>query len=321
MLPAPLRDALLEEAAEWSPAALAPAAEQLSEAYRSGRSFRFGADEQRVAYALVRMPATCAVLESVFREIAGIGARSLLDLGAGPGTAAWAAAAVFGPLDRVTLVEEDRRMIELGQKLARGLEAVAPPQRLDWRASDVRAVPLEPHDLVTLSYVAGELDPDQALHLLRRAWNAAARAIVVVEPGTPKGFARIRALRGELIALGAQIAAPCPHDGACPMSGGDWCHFSRRLERSAVHRRLKHGVMGYEDEKYSYLIAARSAPDRAAARILRHPLRYPGHLRLRLCTAQGLTEQTVTRSRKEAWKAMRSAAWGDRFPASLAGLG
>ena len=50
-------------------------------------------------------------------------------------------------------------------------------------------------------------------------WQRRGQALVLIEPGTPQGFARIRAARAALIEAGAHIAAPCTHDNACPDGG------------------------------------------------------------------------------------------------------
>ena len=95
-------------------------------------------------------------------------------------------------------------------------------------------------------------------------------------------------------------------------AAGDWCHFSQRVERTSQHRQLKGGALGYEDEKFSYLIAAKNAAPSTGARIVRHPGKHSGHVKLALCTAQGQIEnRTITRSSKEAYKRARKAEWGD----------
>jgi ribosomal protein RSM22 (predicted rRNA methylase) len=93
-------------------------------------------------------------------------------------------------------------------------------------------------------------------------------------------------------------------------AGGDWCHFAVRVERSVEHRRLKQGELGYEDEKFSYVIASKLPVQAPAARIVRHPMRYSGFTKLKLCTAEGLKEETVTRSQKEKYRAVKRAGWG-----------
>src|SRR5262249_16486448 len=144
---------------------------------------------------------------------------------------------------------------------------------------DLRAdVAFPPHDLVVLSYSLGELPHAAAEVLVRRAWRSTSHFMVVIEPGTPRGFATVHAARSLLIADGAYIVAPCPHRDACPMAGTrDWCHFAQRVERTTQHRRLKSGALGYEDEKFSYVIAARHDVRPAAARIVRHPKKLGGH--------------------------------------------
>ena len=93
----------------------------------------------------------------------------------------------------------------------------------------------------------------------------------------------------------------------------DWCHFAARIERTAEHRRLKRGVLGHEDEKYSYLVASRIPATWPRARIVRHPFFRPGHVQFTLCTADGLKQETVGKSDAERYRQARKAEWGDAW--------
>ena len=120
-----------------------------------------------------------------------------------------------------------------------------------------------------------------------------------------------------MLAQGQHIAAPCPADAECPMKNrsGDWCHFAARVERTSLHRRLKSGELGYEDEKFSYLVFARDpAAPQAPARILRHPVHGKGHIKLTLCEAPTVREVTIGKSDKESFREARRAKWGDAWP-------
>jgi ribosomal protein RSM22 (predicted rRNA methylase) len=184
------------------------------------------------------------------------------------------------------------------------------------RTGDLAAADVMAADLVVLSYAINELTEAQAARAIDRALGLATGALVVVEPGTPAGFARIRAVRDRLRAAGATIAAPCPHADACPMAGADWCHFAVRLDRSRAHRQSKQAALGWEDEKFAYVVATRdpaALSDRAEARVLRRPRKETGHVRLSLCAPGGLTE-TVVRRRDPDYRAARDASWGDAWP-------
>ena len=138
-------------------------------------------------------------------------------------------------------------------------------------------------------------------------------ALVIVEPGTPAGAARVQRARARLIEQGASVAAPCPHADACPLASDDWCHFAARVNRSSLQRRLKRGSLGYEDEKFSYIAVTRGSADPCAARVLRRPHREPRRVALRLCTADGLRESLVTRREGERYRAARKTRWGDSW--------
>jgi ribosomal protein RSM22 (predicted rRNA methylase) len=275
-------------------------------------------DLHRAAYLLVRLPATYAACAHVFSEIQRLTPQapvtSILDLGSGPGTAVFAAAEIFPYLGRAQLMESNLAWMGMGQRLA-AKSSHPLLTEAHWMQHDLRAeITFPPHDLVALSYSLGELPQAAANALVRRAWRSTSQFIVVIEPGTPRGFATVLAARSALIADGAYIAAPCPHRDACPMAGTrDWCHFAERVERTSQHRRLKGGALGYEDEKFSYVIAARHEVRPAAARIVRHPKKLSGLVQLMLCARHGIETQTVTRSSRDAYKRARQAEWGDAW--------
>lgn len=296
-------------------AALERASARLSAGYRSGQPNLSGRDE-RLAYLATRLPATYAALRRALAETAARldrPVRSLLDLGAGPGSAGWAAVAELAHLERLTCLERDRDFAALGRALASGAASEA-LRAARWVEADLASGPaLEPHDVVVAGFALGELETGAARRLAAQALGAARLALVLVEPGTPAGFGLIRSLRDEAIARGAQVLAPCPHQQPCPVAEPDWCHFAARVERSALHRRLKGGRLGHEDEKFSYVALAREPAPAAAARILRHPRVEPGRITLELCTPLGLARRELRKRDGAAWRLARSAAWGDAW--------
>ncbi|HEY3927270.1 MAG TPA: small ribosomal subunit Rsm22 family protein [Candidatus Koribacter sp.] len=312
-LPRQLRDAI---AAQGSSKDVARAGAELSDAYRRGEfaAAPLKSPAHRLAYLQVRMPATYAACSHVFektrKQMPDFAPNSLLDLGAGPGTAAWAAIEHFPSLAKLTLVERDTELLRLGQSLA----ANSPLAHAQWHQADLRSYTPDPYDLIVLSYTLGELPPSDARRILTSAWKAA-QLLVIIEPGTPKAFARLADVRKQLIADGATIPAPCPHENDCPLLvKGDWCHFAERLERTAEHRRIKGGSLGYEDEKFSYVAATRLPIAPRTGRIVRHPQIHSGYVQLQVCAPEVLKQQTVTKSQKEIYRAARKSKWGDRWP-------
>jgi len=320
-LPPELKQAIDEEASMPSLQILNAASESLSRGYRRAappRARLVSSEHDRLAYLAARLPATYAAARRVSTEavarIPGLEIESLLDLGSGPGTAMWAAAESFANLEKVTLIERDSEFIDLGKRLA-GHAMSAAVRQAQWQNADISTLGgLTPHDAVFLSYVVGELSPAGLRQVIGKAWAAAQKLMAVIEPGTPAGFSRILTARRELLDLGAVIAAPCPHERDCPMSGSDWCHFAARVERTSLHRLTKSGTLPYEDEKYSYILAARYDVARAPARVIRHPMKLKGHVRLQLCGSGGLSNKTVSRKNKGQYRAARKAEWGSAWP-------
>ena len=320
-LSAELQDAIQRETGKVDHRKLAQTTAQLTEHYQAAdfSTPAVASEARRAAYLAVRMPATYAAISRVFAEIKLRAPQeeiaSLLDLGAGPGTALFAAAEEFPQLRQATLLESDANWIAVGKRLAEQSEFPI-VQQAQWLRQDLRSgLACEKHDLVVISYTLGELPQAAAEAVLNKAWKCAGKFLVLIEPGTRRGFAAINAARSALLANAAAILAPCPHHFTCPMAAaGDWCHFSQRVERTSQHRQLKGGALGYEDEKFSYLVAAKNNSPSNGSRIVRHPGKHSGHVQLALCTAAGQIEnRTITRSSKEAYKRARKAEWGDSW--------
>jgi ribosomal protein RSM22 (predicted rRNA methylase) len=137
--------------------------------------------------------------------------------------------------------------------------------------------------------------------------------MAVVEPGTPAGYSRVLAAREALLAAGFRVVAPCPHQAPCPLREPDWCHFAVRINRSSLHRRVKGAQLGYEDEKFAYVVGIRDQlPQPPPARVLRHPVTRKGLVALRLCTREGtVAPETVSKRQGDRYRAARDLVWGD----------
>lgn len=321
VLPDSLRSALDAELGKYPPTRLTQAVERLSSRYRENSPATapiLSSEVDIAAYAGYRMPATYAAVHAVLAEAAlrapGFAPRTQIDVGGGTGAAIWAAADVWPSLEESTVVEQVPGAIALGRRLAgnAGGKAV---RGSNWQRGLIdTAAPAPDADLVTLSYVLGELPEARRADVVR--WlSAKAGMLVLIEPGTPGGYERIVEARDQLVGLGLSLVAPCPHEGDCPIPRGkDWCHFSARLPRAGLHRRLKSATLGFEDEKFSYVVASRTAPERAAGRILRYPVKRKGMVSLALCAESGLTEAIVTKRHGTAYREARDAEWGDAWP-------
>jgi ribosomal protein RSM22 (predicted rRNA methylase) len=263
------------------------------------------------------MPATFSAVAAALAGLPpGFEPASMLDLGGGTGAAGWAAAARFRSLETITVADQAQPALSQGALLALGAAAsvLRTAAWVPWQLGDPAPASA---DLVTVSYVLGELSDHQQAVAIDTAAAASTGALVVVEPGTPAGYQRILAARAALIAAGWQIAAPCPHQSDCPLARPDWCHFGVRVNRSALHRRLKDADLSYEDEKFSYLAAVRQPVADAYARVLRRPVQRKGLVSLRLCRPDGTAaEQIVTKKLgADVYKAARDVEWGDPWPA------
>ena len=156
----------------------------------------------------------------------------------------------------------------------------------------------------------GEIGEAEQAALAALMWEKTRDTLLVVEPGTPAGYARIIALREQLIAAGAHVAAPCPHDGKCPLVPPDWCHFTQRLPRSRAHKQVKGAELPFEDEKFAYVALTREPVAARPSRVLAQPVVTKVEVTAKLCTPRPVSAR-VPRRAKADYAAARRWRWGD----------
>jgi ribosomal protein RSM22 (predicted rRNA methylase) len=318
-LPAELRAALEQKLHGLGRADAAARAERISLTYRGGgTSAPITSEADALAYAGARMPATYAAVIACLNALTAIrpdfAPGTLLDVGAGPGTASWAAAQAFDTLQRFTLLDANPALRNLALQLAEATHLPA----IDYRLGDAGKALADAPDaeLVIASYVINELSDAARATFADALWRKTTDTLLVVEPGTPAGYQRILDLRDLLIAQGARVIAPCPHEAACPLTAPDWCHFVQRLPRSKLHLQLKAADVPFEDEKFSYVALTRAALPERPARVLAQPEQTKAAITAKLCTPVGKLELAVAPRRdKPAYARFRRLGWGDTLEA------
>jgi ribosomal protein RSM22 (predicted rRNA methylase) len=314
-LPAELKAALEAKLHGLSRSDAAERSARISETYRDGGgSAAIRTEADALAYALARMPATYAAVSASLNALCEVrpdfSPKRLLDVGAGPGTATWAAAETFASLANFISIDANAALRSLALDL---LDKSSRLSTLQYMRGEARAVLMnaETADLVVASYLLGEIGDAERTALANLMWSKTSDTLLIVEPGTPAGYARIIELRRQMIALGAHVAAPCPHDGECPLIGPDWCHFTQRLPRSRAHRLLKRAELAFEDEKFAYVALTRATIARHPARVLAQPEISKVEATAKLCTSGGLVIAKVPRRAKDDYARARRWRWGD----------
>ena len=314
-LPAELKAALDARLEGLSRNDVAIRAASISKTYRDGgTSSAIKSAADALAYALARMPATYAAasacLNALIETRPDFAPQALLDVGAGPGTASWAAGEAFPSLQSFTMLDANPALRTLALELMRDGTRFA---GLRYEGGEARLLldKAEAADLVIASYLIGEASEAERTTLTHAMWARTRDTLVIIEPGTPAGYARIIALRAQLIAAGAHVQAPCPHERPCPLAAPDWCHFSQRLARSRAHKQVKGAEVPFEDERFSYVVLTRQPAAERASRVLAQPAVGKAEISARLCTPGGLSVAKVPRRDKGAYAAARHWRWGD----------
>lgn len=284
----------------------------LSTRYRANKDKALQSKEEAILYLTTRLPATYAVGQKILETLKSLypveNLKTFLDLGAGVGAVRWLVDDRLPSIKTLTLLERNPYMYEVGHILKHPLGAFVLE---DYQTTKV----LSAHDVTFLSYTLSEIPAAERELVLSKIWPSTHQVMILIEPGTPEGFQVIRAARDHLVKMGGFVLAPCGHEGECPISLLDWCHFSCRVDRSKDHQRIKEGTRPFEDEKFSYLIVTKEKLNQSLPqRIIRPPLHPKGQTVLDLCTPNGIKRLTLTSAKDPLYKVHRRLEWGDLYP-------
>lgn len=290
-------------------------AQNLSDRYmnekRTGQTL-LSKEKEAMAYSIMRMPATFGAVTVALRNTLDIAntcnINTVLDIGAGTGAATWAINELTNPKE-ITCIERENAMRKVGQTLMKYNTEL---ENVQWIDEDItNSKELKNADLVVASYIINELKQEERKRVIQKLLQLESKIILIIEPGTPEGFANIKEIQKIALENEAYIIAPCTSQEKCKLPENDWCHTAVRIERSKIHRILKSGEVPYEDEKFSYIAISKENLGTAESRVLRHPIIETGKITLKLCTKGNIEQRIITKKEKEKFKTAKKKKCGD----------
>ena len=318
-LPVSLKEKINKKAEGKKQAELLEISKEISDKYinKSGRGRRLVTkDEEALVYSIARMPATYGAvytslnwsLENFDEEL-----NYVLDVGAGTGAASWAVSECLHNELKITCLEREEAMLNLGKEYMQNESASL--NNAIWIKQDVSNTEIkEKADLVISSYMLNEFSEETRIKAVQKLWNATNKLLLIIEPGTPESFKKMKRIREYLIECGGNVIAPCVHNQKCELPENDWCQFTCRISRSKLHKLLKGGDSPFEDEKFFYLAMSKDekiSTKKEFSRVLRHPKIETGKITLKLCGSNGIEEKMITKKQKDLFKMARKIESGD----------
>jgi SAM-dependent methyltransferase len=261
-------------------------------------------DEERLlgAYLLFYWPVSYLQARGILSELPRR-PRAVLDLGSGPGPAAFAA--LDAGASEVTAADRSARALAAACRLAAA--AGEPLATRDWNPSRPGSLAGlaggRRFDAVTMGHALNELfrGPDadarradlleEVLALLQPGGS-----LVVIEPALRETSRALLRVRDLLVARGCAVRAPCLFRGPCPalLRDTDWCHAERAIEPPPLVAQIARAAgLRKEAVKMSYVVLASKGepwpepPPGRVFRIVSEPLPSKGRLRYMGCGPEG----------------------------------
>ena len=303
-----------------------PAIADLSMQFTSERGKRaqnyFNLKEYRSAYLLYFFLTNYAKIKHCLQqmhdlgELPAEGSFSILDLGAGPGTASIACAHFFS--QHLPKVKLDIVAFEQNKGIAQDASALflqLTEKKHVLKVFTERALPTQidrllkrkQFQLIIAANVLNEFSSVQQqydlAHFLCEKYLAPNASLLLVDPALQKSTRELMQLRDLLLnvaedsrpqSANLKVLAPCLHQGPCPMlkwSKRDWCHFYVEWECPKLIRDIDDAIGNKHDYlKMAYMIlkkqkseSAEPATGNVAWRVVSSPMNSKGKAELLLC--------------------------------------
>ncbi|MDQ3239691.1 MAG: small ribosomal subunit Rsm22 family protein [bacterium] len=273
-----------------------------------------------LAYLGLRAPATYAqvfgALGAIVEMVPSWRPTSLLDIGSGPGTAAWAAIIHWPDLDKITCLDEDKDFISLGKQIIKDSEF---GYYINWINRDVRSgisKDGKTYDLIIISNVLNELSTADQEILIREVFNHCKGMLVIIEPGTPRGSQIVSSIAEKLCKDGILLA---PYITNTFVEDKEYyLHFPQRFIRPDFQRRVRQQMRenskmasDWEESKYSYVVLSKFPAEKYCwGRIVGETTTQKGFLEVPVMTAENIGKIKVMKRDKETFAFAKRLKWG-----------
>lgn len=307
----PLADALesLFVRSGLSPAQVMREVERLSAAYGRGEPRAIDGENAALAYALYFLPEHFLKPYLVVSELLALGAftsgkrLSVVDAGAGPGTATWAvveALRAAGDNRRVDAILIDRSpsLLKTAATIAGRYEGRVSITTLQ---ADMSTASIPSADVVFLCNALSEIyEEESRMAVLKRALSSAggSGAVVVLEPDSTRGADVAAALWSS---FGSQVVAPCPAPHAFDIAVPVPAALQRVV--TARHRRQKF--------HWAVLSNAPPAARQDLFRIAEPFKKLKWGCQAAVCGARGIENIAIRSRRLEDRRALEALGQGD----------
>ncbi len=281
-----------------------------------------------LAYLGLRFPATYAQIAGALLQIQDRvpdwRPRSVLDIGCGPGTGIWAATSVWPDMTAAVGVDQDTHLLSLAEEIGSDAHIST---KITWVQQTVArwtaTVDTNTYDLIIVANVLNELPKGIKDDFFAALQQHSSGIVLLLEPGTPRGYAIIRSA-AEKIVLKAPLIAPYIHNTFVP-SEAYWIHFPQLFTRPDFLRKIRQSMRessdmasDWEETKYSY-VACGSVPMTTTywGQAIGSVQKYRGYLTLPVLTADGVHTARVMKRHKVEYAAAKRIRWGELIETSM----